>query len=109
MRVKNLIEKLKDMDPNAVVRLHHKDGEPVLFVLKLMNRNDIVWLETENDNDMAKEIQARLNVAIEDGEDELDVYASMLEAGVDVDMVRRHLGDEHANHMKVFCEEHGLI
>lgn len=109
MRVKDLAEKLKDINPNAVIRLHHKDGEPVLFVLKLMNRNDIVCLETESDNDMAEEIQAHLNVAIEDGEDELDVYASMLEAGIDVDMVRRHLGDEPANHMKVFCEEHGLI
>lgn len=68
-----------------------------------------MWLETESDNDMAKEIQAHLNVAIEDGEDELDVYASMLESGIGVDMVRRHLGDEPADHMKVFCEEHGLI
>ena len=44
MRVKDLIEKLKDVDPNAVVRLHHKDGEPVLYVLELMNRSDVVWL-----------------------------------------------------------------
>lgn len=109
MRVKYLIEKLKDVDPNAVVRLHHKDGEPVLFVLELMNRADVVWLETESDNDMAEEIQARLNAAIEEGEDELDVYAAMLESGIDVDMVRRHLGDETADHMKMFCEEHGLI
>lgn len=109
MRVKDLIEKLKDADPNTVVRLHHKDGEPVLFVLELMNRNDVVWLETESDNDMAEEIQSRFNAAIESGEDELDVYAAMLEAGIDVDMVRRYLGDESAAHMKVFCEEHGLI
>lgn len=109
MRVKDLVEKLKDMDPNAVVRLHHKDGEPVLFVLKLMKRNDVVWLETESDNDMAEEIQTRLNLAIENGKDELDVYASMLEAGIDVAMVRRYLGDEAADHMQIFCEEHGLI
>ena len=109
MRVKDLIEKLKDVDPNAVVRLHHKDGEPVLYVLELMNRSDVVWLETESDNDMAEEIQARFNAAIEEGEDELDVYAAMLDAGIDVDMVQRHLGDEAAGHMRTFCEEHGLI
>lgn len=109
MKVKDLIEKLKDVDPNAVVRLHHKDGEPVLYVLELMNRSDVVWLETESDNDMAEEIQSRINAAIEDGEDELDVYAEMLETGIDVDMVRRHLGDEAADHMQTFCEEHGLI
>ena len=107
VRVKNLIEKLKDMDPNAVVCLHHKDGESVLFVLGL--RADVVWRETEPDNDMTEEIQARFNAAIEGGEDELDVYAEMLESGIDVDMVRRHLGDEAADHMQTFCEEHGLF
>ena len=109
MRVKDLIEKLKDVDPTAVVRLHHKDGEPVLFVLELMNRADVVWLETESDNDMAEEIQTRFNAAIEEGEVELDVYVAMLEAGIDVDMVHRHLGDEAADHMRTFCEAHGLI
>ena len=109
MKVKNLIEKLKVMDSNAVVRLHHKDGEPVLFTLQCRDSNDVVWLETESDNDMSEEIQSRLDVTAENAEDELDVYTSMLEVGIDVDMVRRHLGDEAANHMQEFCEKHGLI
>lgn len=33
----------------------------------------------------------------------------MLETGIDVPMVRKHLGDEAADHMQDFCEEHGLI
>lgn len=109
MKVKDLIEKLKVMDSNAVVRLHHKDGEPVLFALQCRDFNDVVWLETESDNDMSEEIWSRLDVTAENAEDELDVYTSMLETGIDVTMVRRYIGDEAADHMQVFCKEHGLI
>lgn len=33
----------------------------------------------------------------------------MLETGIDIKMVRKYLGDDAADHMKVFCIEHGLI
>lgn len=85
MKVKTLIEKLEKMDPEAEVRLHDKSGEPVLFVLCAKKYPD-VWLQTEG-----------------------DVYMEMLETGIDVPMVRKHLGDEAADHMQDFCEEHGLI
>lgn len=55
-------------------------------------------LETENDNDMREEIQARFDAASE-----------MLETGIDIKMVRKYLGDDVADHMKDFCKEHGLI
>lgn len=108
MKVKTLIKKLDKMDPEAEVRLHDKAGEPVLFVLSAKKIPD-VWLQTESDVDMADEIQSRFDDAIENGTDELDVYMEMLEAGIDVPMVRKHLGDEAADHMQDFCEEHGLI
>lgn len=59
--------------------------------------------------DMADEIQSRFDDAIENGTDELDVYMEMLEAGIDVSMVRKYLGDNAAEHMQNFCGEHGLI
>ena len=108
MRVKTLIRKLEKMDPEAEIRLHDKSGESVLFVLSAKKFPD-VWLQTEGDVDMSDEIQARFDDAIENGTDELDVYMEMLEAGIDVPMVRKHLGDEAADHMQDFCEEHGLI
>lgn len=40
--------------------------------------------------------------------DELDVYMDMLEIGIGVDMVRKYMGDELADHMEKFCKEHGL-
>lgn len=36
-------------------------------------------------------------------------YSEMLETGIDIKMVRKYLGDDVADHMKVFCIEHGLI
>lgn len=109
MKVKHLIERLEKMNPDAVVRLGDKNGEPVLFVMALINDEENVWLESESCCDMANEIQTRFEDAIEDGTDELDVYMEMLELGIDVDMVRRYFGDESADHMEAFCKDCGLI
>lgn len=76
MTVKTLIEKLSHYNKNAIVRLHHREGEELLFALAFQNDDTTVVLETENDNDMREEIQARFDAA---------------------------------DHMKVFCIEHGLI
>lgn len=109
MLVKNLIKRLEKMNPEAQARISYKDGEVLLFVMAQAGHDDIVWLESESDCDMISEIQARFDDAIENGTDELDVYAQMLEDGIDVDMVRRYLGDQAADHMQKFCESHGLI
>lgn len=109
MKVKTLIKKLEKMDPEAEVRLHDKSGEPVLFVLCAKKYPD-VWLQTEGDVDMSDEIPGLvLTMPLRMAPDELDVYMEMLETGIDVPMVRKHLGDEAADHMQDFCEEHGLI
>ena len=91
MTVKTLIEK---------VRLHHREGEELLFALTFRNDDTTVVLETENDNDMREDIQARFDAALEDGKNELDVYSEMLETGIDIKMVRKYLGDDAADHMK---------
>lgn len=59
MTVKTLIEKLSHYNKDAIVRLHHREGEELLFALAFQNDDTTVVLETENDNDMREEIQAR--------------------------------------------------
>ena len=108
MTVSKLIEELAQYDKDSPVKLHDFRGEPVLFVVA-KEGDDSVWLETESDNDMVSELSARFEHAILTGEDELDFYMDLLERGCDVPMVRKYLGDEAADHMKKFCEEHGLI
>ena len=106
MTVKTLIEKLSHYNKDAIIHLHHREGEELLFALAFQNDDTIVVLET--DNDMREEIQVRFDAAL-DGRDELDVYSEMLETGIDIKMVRKYLGDDVADHMKDFCKEHGLI
>lgn len=108
MTVKTLIEKLSHYNKDAIIHLHHREGEELLFALAFQNDDTIVVLETENDNDMREEIQVRFDAAL-DGRDELDVYSEMLETGIDIKMARKYLGDDVADHMKDFCKEHGLI
>ncbi len=41
--------------------------------------------------------------------DELDFYTALVDCGFTTDDVRTCMGDEPADHMQQFCEEHGLI
>ena len=75
MTVKTIIEKLSHYNKDAIVRLHHREGEELLFTLAFQNDDTIVVLEAENDNDMREEIQARFDAALEDGKDELLVMS----------------------------------
>lgn len=121
MKIGTLIKKLQEIEkemPNAVVRLNDKFGDECLFTVCLaqpvtnpdhMDIANVVWLEGEHDNDMGEEIQAWFDDAIETGKDELDLYMEMLEVGIDVEMVRRYMEDDIADHMEEFCKEHGLI
>lgn len=108
MKSEYLIKQLAK-NPEAVVKLHDRNGEEVLFVLSLSNDNSVIWLETETDVDMTNEIETRFNDANINGTDELDVYMSMLEQGINVEIVRKYLGIEAAEHMTEFCKGHGLI
>lgn len=109
MKVKRMIEQLEKLDPEAEVKVGHHTGNPVLFVLAAKNIPGTVWLETEFDCDLKAELDARWENAIEEQPDELDFYIDLLEMGITIDIVRRYRGDEDADHMKEFCEEHGLI
>lgn len=109
MKVKTLIKRLQKMNPEAEVKLNDYGGETALFVNARVNDKNTVWLDGEDDINMGLEISARFERAIEEEWDELDFYMDMLEIGITVDMVRKYMDDEHANHMQRFCEEHGLM
>lgn len=109
MKVKTLIKKLKKFNPEAEVKLNEYGGDTALFVNARMMDPNIVWIDGENDIDMGEELSARYKYAAESQIDELDFYMDLLEIGITVDMVRKYMGDEVANHMEEFCAEHGLI
>lgn len=118
--INTVINYCKDLCANDKIEVYDFGGKKDLVLhiykdedfdqkTKAYNLDTIIVLETENDNDMREEIQARFDAALEDGKDELDVYSEMLETGIDIKMVRKYLGDDVADHMKDFCKEHGLI
>ena len=59
--------------------------------------------------EMTEELEARFNWADENQIDSYDFYSDLLEIGIDVDMVRRYLGEKRAIHMEWFCREYKLI
>lgn len=96
------------MNPEAEVRLNDFNGETALFVNARANNKNVVWLDGEYDIDLGEEISARYEKASAEQWNELDFYMDLLEIGITVDMVRKYMGDEHADIMEKFCEEHGL-
>ena len=109
MKVKTMIQKLQKLNPEAEVRLNDYDGETALFINARIKDKNVVWIDGEDDIDLREEISARYERAIEEQLDELDFYMDLLEIGITVEMVRKYMDDEHADIMKKFCEEHGLI
>lgn len=107
--VEEIVEELKLHNPETDLKLHMLNGETALFIVCYENDNKNVWLESEVDVDMSYQLESLFQDAVEEGMDELDVYMELLDTGVDVDMVRRNLGEEAADHMETFCKEHGLI
>ena len=111
MIVRKMIEELQKCDPNARVVLNDIDSdEEVISVLSFVNhRTDRVCLASEYDTEMTEELEARLDWASENNIDEIEFYSDLLETGIDVDMVRKYLGEDQAKHMEEYCIEHGLI
>ena len=109
MKVKTLIEKLSKFNPEAEVRLNDYNGDTALFVNARSNDDTVVWLDGEHDIDMGEEISARYEHAKNTQMKELDFYTDLLEIGISANMVRKYMGDDCANTMEEFCENHGLI
>lgn len=109
MKVSRAIKELQKYNPDAEVLIGSHQGKPLLFVLGMKANDKAVWLESEDDCDLAEELKVRFEMAVERQLDELDFYMDLLEIGIDVECVRRYLGDEKADHMEEFCREHGLI
>lgn len=109
MKIKTLIKKLEKFNPEAEVRLNDYCGEAALFINARVDDNNVVWLDGELDIDMGEELSARYEKIAENWDSELDFYTDLLETGITVDMVRKYMGNEHADYMKEFCEEHRLL
>lgn len=58
---------------------------------------------------IAELIRIKTEAALSGALDELDAYEELINAGVNVEMMRKCLGDEAADHMEKFCYEHGLL
>ena len=108
MTVERMIKELQKFNPKSSVRMRHKNGEPVLFVLGIDGDSEKVWLESESDANLKNELKERFETAYTEW-DEMDFYTDLLETGIDINMVRKYMGDSHANHMEHFCKNHGLI
>lgn len=55
------------------------------------------------------DLKEKFEKVLDDYSDETEFYSDLLEMGITVDVVARQVGKEQAEHMKKYCEEHGLL
>lgn len=106
--VQELIRFMKLASDNVPVLIHSTDGEEVLFVLQIVGKEKYVVLETESDIDMAAELDAQFEHAIESQIDELDFFMDLNEIGITLEHIKKYLPDRY-EYCKNFMKEHGLI
>lgn len=109
MKVKRLIEDLKKFNPDAEVKTHHPFGNNVVFCVGLQKDNNVVFLEDISDIDLKAQFNEFIEQCESNDVDELDFYIEVLEHGITPDVLKENDMLEEAEHMEIFCEEHGLI
>ena len=113
MKVRRLIEELQKMPQDAEVKMHDRDGDNLLFVMRLdpiccPEYANVVYLEDKTDNDLSVELEARFETAMDDYEDnELDFFLDLLDIGFTLADIKKNL-PEYYEYSKNFMEEHGL-
>lgn len=108
MKVSRMIKELQKYNPDAEVKLHHKEGHNALFVVQYVNNEDTVIIEDKSDNDLSSELDARFQYAVENDIDELDFFMDLIETGITLDDIKENLPEKY-EYSKLFLEEHGLI
>ncbi len=108
MKVSRMIKELQKCNPNAEIKLHHKEGNNALFVVTYVGDKNNVVIEDKSDNDLRSELDARFENAIENNIDELDFFMDLLETGFTLDDIKENLPEQYT-YTKEFLENHGLI
>lgn len=109
MTVKRMIEDLKKFNPNAQVKLHHFKGDNALFIVSLADNPETVWIEGNEDVDLAGQLNSLIETATEDGWEERDFYSELVEKGITYEDIQKSLGKECADVFKENCENYGLL
>lgn len=76
------------------------DGSKVCVKVLVWKVNDDVY---DPEADLEEKYQSALDM------DELDFYMDLLDKGFTVERVRKYMGGDAADHMQVFCLNHGLL
>ena len=108
MKVERMIEELKKYNPEAEVKLHHREGNNALFVLGYVSDENIVVIEDKSDSDLGSELHTRFTDASEQQLDELDFFMDLLETGFTLEDIKLNLPDRY-EYAKKFMEDHALI
>lgn len=105
MKVKRAIELLKEMNPDAELKLHHRFGETALFILAVAGDNETVWIESEGDIDLKAELYARYERVEHGIMSEEEYFKDLIEIGITPDHVEKYIDSDLAKKMKDFISK----
>ena len=125
MKVKRLIEILRNANPEATVLLYNENKANELIVVDHVGLgepvSDLPFPEPEDYPEQAVVLKSALYIslksliketaelAIYHGVDEYDYYKDLLADGITPELLREHNEHVTAWHMENYCREHGLM
>ncbi len=108
--IRTLIQELQEIEkhhPEAVVKMHHPDGDGIMFAVAGKDGN--VWLEGREDMDVIEELRSQYKHAAETQRDGVDFFSEMMERGFTLDDFREALSEKEFGYVKEFVEGHELL
>lgn len=95
MKVKKLIKLLENYNPEAEVKMHHKDGLNLLFACQISGNDDTVFLEDASDNDLGSELEARFENLLNKKMTEHEFFADLIDTGFTLDDIQKYIPEQY--------------
>lgn len=95
MKVKKLIKQLEHYDLDAEVKMHHRDGLNLLFVVQISGDDKTVYLEDESDNDLRSELGARFDNLRKGIISEEEFFTDLTDTGFTLDDIKKYIPEEY--------------
>lgn len=95
MKVKKLIKLLENYNPDAEVKMHHKDGLNLLFACQISGNDDTVFLEDASDNDLGSELEARFENLLNKKMTEHEFFADLIDTGFTLDDIQKYIPEQY--------------
>ena len=107
-KLMKLLETLVKDNPEAEIKMHHREGNNLLFAVTYVNDNSVMVLEDRDDNDLGSELGARFEALDEKEFEEEYFYRDLIDTGFTLEDIKENIPDRYEE-IRGKLKEYGLM